>query len=691
MSALANRATELRAEALRREKARRDAQKSLLGFSRYTDSRYQAGWHHRVLCGKLDQMVSGKIKRLMVFMPPRHGKAIAHTTPVPTPNGWVAHGDLRVGDTVFHPSGKRIKVVALSQDVMADCAVTTRFGERIVCHEAHEWGVHDRSYGKYRVIETKELLRVRCVSGATKPRSRFMLPDVEAIDGGPCALERKRVHAIPVRRRDSIVNAERCEPQAARCIQVDSPDGLYVVGRTPTATHNSELVSRKFPAYILGKNPDANVIAASYSQDLVASMNRSVQRVIDSERYARVFPETKLNGRNVVTTQSWLRNSEEFEIVNKRGYYKCAGVGGGITGRGFDFGIIDDPIKGAEDASSPTMREKVWEWYTSVFLTRQQRDARILLTLTRWHEDDLAGRILANDPDGWHIIRFPAIREDDDNPEDPREIGEALWPEWYPVATLDKLRLDAGSRVWSSLYQQRPAPDDGGEFQRQWFRYAGYDQRSRITFPDGRAYALAECYRYGTMDVAGTVKTTSDYTAYGFWALTPCKRLVLLDRVRARFETPKILPLIQSSTTRFGLATTHIETNGIGLPIFQGAQAARARVSELKQHKDKIARARFAQPWFERGDVWFMADAGYLSELESELLTFPNATHDDQVDMVTMGVQVADGFVYGGVGGLLTGQVSGERRPANRLLEPPERHVRKPERHTEMAKPWRQL
>lgn len=185
----------------------------------------------------------------------------------------------------------------------------------------------------------------------------------------------------------------------------------------PPRHGKSELVSRRFPAYILGRDPDAQVIAVSYSADLASMMNRDVQRIMDSPEYQRVFPGTKLGSSNIRSLAGGtLRNSDIFEVVGRRGRYRSAGVGGGITGMGMQYGIIDDPIKNREEADSPTMREKVWDWYTSTFYTRLEKNARVLVTCTRWHEDDLSGRLLRlqeEDPeaDQWVEIRLPAIAE----------------------------------------------------------------------------------------------------------------------------------------------------------------------------------------------------------------------------------------------------------------------------------------
>jgi hypothetical protein len=247
----------------------------------------------------------------------------------------------------------------------------------------------------------------------------------------------------------------------------------------PPRNGKSELVSRRLPAYILGRDPEAQIIACSYGADLASALNRNVQRIIDNPAYARVFPDTRLNSSNVraAAQESYLRNSDTFEVVGHQGTYVSAGVGGAITGKGFQYGIVDDPIKNRDEADSPTYRAKVYDWYTSTFYTRQEGDdARILLTVTRWHEDDLAGRLLAladADPaaDRWEVLSFPAIAEGP-NPHDPREPGDPLWPAKYPLTRLASMRATMGARDWTALYQQRPAPSEGAMFRREWFKVA---------------------------------------------------------------------------------------------------------------------------------------------------------------------------------------------------------------------------
>ena len=229
----------------------------------------------------------------------------------------------------------------------------------------------------------------------------------------------------------------------------------------PPQHGKSELVSRRLPAYLLGKDPTKLIAGCSYSSDLATSFNRDVQRIIDDEVYYGVFPGTTLNSSNVKTSAkgSYLRNADLFEIVEHRGKYKSVGVGGALTGFTVDIGIIDDPIKDRMQAESLTVRENVWGWYNTVFSTRLHNDSQQLITLTRWHDDDLAGRILkkANKDGSWHILTLEAIRERIQHPKDPRQQGEALWESRHSKKKIMGL-AQADPQTFQALYQQDPRP-----------------------------------------------------------------------------------------------------------------------------------------------------------------------------------------------------------------------------------------
>lgn len=228
----------------------------------------------------------------------------------------------------------------------------------------------------------------------------------------------------------------------------------------PPRHGKSQLCSRYFPAWFLQKFPDQRVIQAGYGNSFAATWGRHTRNAIDTAHSLGISP---------VRVDPSKSSADEWEILGHDGGMYCVGIGGGVAGRGADLLTIDDPVKSRAEADSLTYREKTWEWYTDDLYTRLHPGARILLVATRWHHDDLPGRILARDEgrEAWTVINFPAIAEEDDALG--REPGEALWPQRYDLAALNDAQATLGSYGFAALYQQRPAPREGGLFKRQWF------------------------------------------------------------------------------------------------------------------------------------------------------------------------------------------------------------------------------
>lgn len=399
----------------------------------------------------------------------------------------------------------------------------------------------------------------------------------------------------------------------------------------PPRHGKSQQVSRHLPAYILGRNPDAQIIACSYSADLAQRMNRDTQRIIDDPRYAALFPETQLFGASVrtVVQGTYLRNSDIFEVVGHRGTYRSAGVGGGITGMGFDFGIIDDPIKNRAEAESKTYRDGLWEWYTSTFYTRAEKDAAILVTCTRWHQDDLAGRLLeyaqAEDGDKWTVIDFPAIKEDDHNPLDTREVGEALWPDKYNADRLAKIKTVLGAYQWAALYQQRPAPAEGAMF-----------KRAAVEIVDALPAGGGQWVRW--WDRAASSKT-GDYSA-GVLMLAAGDVFYVADVQRGQWASEERDAIMKQTA-----ALDAQRTNGACMiwteqePGSSGLDVARAMTkllagypinSEPSTGSKEVRAMPFAAQW-NAGNVKLLRGAWNAAYLD-ELTSFPFGTNDDQVD-----------------------------------------------------------
>lgn len=397
----------------------------------------------------------------------------------------------------------------------------------------------------------------------------------------------------------------------------------------PPRHGKSELVSRKFPAYLLGRNPDTSIISCSYSADLASRMNRDVQRLIDSERYLELFPGTQLSNQHTrrFYETRYTRNNNMFEVVDKKGTYRSSGVGGGITGMGGEYIIIDDPVKNREDADSATMREKVYDWYTSTLYTRLEKDGCILLTLTRWHEDDLAGKLLKAAQEGadqWTILELPAVCEYPPKPYDVRQEGEALWKWKYDEEALFAMKATAGSRDWAALYQQHPTPGEGGTFKREWWNYYK-------VLPDG-LYDFVQSWDCTFKDAQ-----SSDYVVGQVWARKGSSRY-LLDQVRGRMSFTETLRAIRSLSAKWSQAIRKlVEDKANGTAVIDVLRKEIPGLIPVEPEGGKIVRANAVTAVAEAGNIYLPdpSIAPWVHDFVEEHAVFPNGANDDQVDAQT--------------------------------------------------------
>lgn len=445
----------------------------------------------------------------------------------------------------------------------------------------------------------------------------------------------------------------------------------------PPRHGKSELVSRRLPAFILGKDPDASIIACTHTATLASDLNRDIQRCMDSDEYARLFPATRLFGKNIRTVAdgTWLRNSDQFEVVGRRGVYRSAGIGQAIAGKGFDYGILDDLHASRESAESEAGRRAVLDFWNSDFYTRRATDAAgIVLCLTRWHMDDLAGHLLKQARENpslpqWTVLRFPALAEDvDRDPEEIRKPGEALWPEKFSAESLLETRDACGSRDWASLYQQRPTPAGGVVFKRDFFRHFDADTDTNgevmLTLRDPanpenvRYYSAEECTWFQTIDTAMTVSKHSAYTAVLTFCLTPLSDLCVWSVWRKKLEVPDqfeaLMDLRERSEIRIGgieqgepwpkpLAFQGVEERASGHGLIQQAAARGCPFRRLAADRDKVSRASTAAVWYQNGKIWHKRAASWLTIFEDEMLCFPAGAHADMADCLSHGAIVANG------------------------------------------------
>lgn len=402
----------------------------------------------------------------------------------------------------------------------------------------------------------------------------------------------------------------------------------------PPQHGKSEIVSKMFPAWAFGRNPNLKIVGCSYSATLGQQFSRAIQRVMDSTEYSRVFPNTKLNGSNVRTvTRGYLRNVDLFEIVNAKGFYKTQGVCGGLTGTAVDIAIIDDPVKDAIEAYSATYRERVWDWYTSVLLTRLHNNSRQLFIMTRWHEDDLAGRILQREPENWHVVSIPAIREtvDDGNDFDPRQVGEALWEGRHNLQRL----LDAQSRsprVFSALYQQHPTADGGNIVKREWFKHVSRAEFERLHNREPIVFFIDTAYTDKTAnDPSGIIATCKiGHDLYITHAQKVYKKFP--DFIRFIPEYVKAQGYGQGSTIRI-----EPKANGISV-IDQIKDVTSLNVTRTPTPTDsKETRLNASSSSIECGRV-ILVDGAWNEEFTEEVCGFPVKPHDEYVDCLCYAV-----------------------------------------------------
>ena len=415
----------------------------------------------------------------------------------------------------------------------------------------------------------------------------------------------------------------------------------------PPQTGKSELSSRRLPAYLLGQRPDAKIALCSYAAEHATAFNRDVQRIIDSPDYKQLFPETRLNASNVRTDAhgAYIRTQNIFEVLKYRGFFKTVGIGGPLTGTTVDIGIIDDPFKDRKEANSKIIRDSVDSWYTDVFKTRLHNASQQLLLMTRWHEDDLAGRLLKSEADKWEVVTFPAIKEDYSNPFDTREVGEVLWPNRHSLERMLEIK-DKTPSTFNSLYQQNPTSPEGNMLKSEWFTTIDYNTFLAQAGPKPTINFFA--------DTAYTEKQENDPTA-----LMACcyhrNTLYILDSEAVRQELPDLVKHIPSYFAKHGgdgRSRLLIEPKASGLSTIQTLKReTRLSVIALPPTRDdKVTRVANVTPFLESNRCVLIA-GGWTKQFLEECKSFPKGKHDDQVDNLTAAInyfttqQSASGWV----------------------------------------------
>lgn len=489
-------------------------------------------------------------------------------------------------------------------------------------------------------------------SVARRPRS--LLEFLEAFHPGYRVDEFHRVlagvvdHALARDCRHCLRPPARCTRNGHEYAALDR-----LIIECPPQLGKTEIVSVAAPAYYLGEHPDRYWVGASYEKTLTERNGRFARTIVSSPAFQWHYPLRLDRSKTAMA---------EWEAEGYRGGFYGVGVGGGFTGRSADVIVIDDPIKNRQDADSIAKRETVWGWYQSVVGTRINPETVVILVTTRWHFDDLVGRILngTGDVEGqrtveeggrWRVVRIPALA---DSPEDPlgRAVGEPLMagPRGHHFASHEEafswwadIRKSLGgpsARDWTSLYQQAPSLDEGAILKEAWWGW--YDPRTDL--PPGWAWTLQ------TWDTAYTEKTENDSNASLTFGLSG-ERIFILDGFNERLEFPELKKVVQSRALAWRPARISVEAKATGISI---VQELRPLVRALTlwpppgtPPQDKIANAYASQPALEAGRVllprWKDADGMWVSPewvaaLLQECAQFPAAAHDDYVDALTQGL-----------------------------------------------------
>jgi predicted phage terminase large subunit-like protein len=384
----------------------------------------------------------------------------------------------------------------------------------------------------------------------------------------------------------------------------------------PPRHGKSQMGSYLFPAYLMGKLPKSKLIVGSHTAELAQRFGRMIRNLVDDERYKELFPNTSLSSDSKAAGR-W--------DTNQGGEAFFIGKGGAMTGRGGDIVILDD-ILDEQDAVSQTAMENTWEWFTSGPRQRLQPNGAIVIINTRWKTDDLTGRLLklqgSLKADQWEVLEFPAILPS----------NEPLWPEYWSLDELEKVKMTIGIQKWNAQWQQQPTNDEGAILKREWWQKW---EREDPPFVD---------YVIQSYDTAYSKKETADYSVITTWGVffpsaDSGPNLILLDCTRGRWDFPELKRVAMQHYKQWNPDNVLIEAKATGTTLQQelrrmGVPVTMYSPGGRRAGQDKISRAHAVAPILESRMVW-APETEWAQELIEECAAFPNGDHDDMVDSTT--------------------------------------------------------
>ena len=382
----------------------------------------------------------------------------------------------------------------------------------------------------------------------------------------------------------------------------------------PPGSGKSFYTSVIFPSWYLGRNPARSIIAASHTQELAESFGRRVRNIYATPEHRNVFGVG-------IAADSGAAGRWETE---RSGQYFAVGIGGSVTGRRADLGLIDDPTRGREDADSDRVRARIWAWYTDDFKPRLKPGAAQVLITTRWSEDDLAGRLLERERDSWKVLELPM----EALPNDPlgRQVGDRLWPEWFTQQMVEDAKLDV--RAWNALFQQQPAAETGDYFQLDWFAN---------TYKD----LPKEAVKYGSGDYAVS-EGKGDYTELGIFAIDAQSNVYVVDWFRGQTTSDKWIEAQCDMIIKHSPACWFGESGPIKRAVEpyllkrMNERRAFVRLEWLPSVAEKTARCRPFQALASMGKIYLPEQASWKADLVGQLTRFPAGKFDDAVDVCSL-------------------------------------------------------
>jgi predicted phage terminase large subunit-like protein len=393
--------------------------------------------------------------------------------------------------------------------------------------------------------------------------------------------------------------------------RVEAGEITRLIITAPPRHTKSLLVAECMPPWFIGRRPDRQVIYSTYGDSLSRGFGRRVKGHFQSDIFKKIFPKCELRGDS--------QAADSIE-TKQRGVYTATSIGGSVTGKGAHLLIVDDYCKDRQEADSPLIRDRTWDWYTSTARTRLMPGGAVIVMATRWHEDDLIGRIMDKaKPDEWHILHLPAIDEE----------GNALWPEWYPLADLHAIRRDIGDYDFESLYQGNPIPKKGGILKT--------DRMNKVD------ELFTNIRNIQAVDTAVKIGQENDNTAIATMSYER-GRIQIHDVWKGKVEYPDLKKQIKLMADRYSPSIIGIEDKASGQQILQEMKSL--PLLPLKANVDKKTRAQAFAEMLSTGRVYVPKDAPWLDDLLLEMKAFPSGKHDDMIDAIAHGCNILSKRVY---------------------------------------------